>query len=178
LIFNLIFKVCQKKCGWKDIYTLNNVKNIMVGGLSATELDSIDGLFITYQRCKSPDWDGFDAKPISEAAYNNARLFFEALRTRLDDRGLPLPSFCPIPSGRLGFEWRSPAGDYYRLSIGEDSTVRYEKMIQVSRNGATDGPGTGTYHGTVDIGSKMIPEEILGGIERINEITMDMKLKE
>jgi len=57
-----------------------------------------------YERCSQPGWGGYDAMPITENTYNEARELITLLPTLC-----PPPDVAPDPSGHVSFEWyRSP----------------------------------------------------------------------
>ena len=57
-----------------------------------------------YERCSRPGWDGYDAMPITEATYEEARELITLFPTLC-----PPPDVSPDPSGHVSFEWyRSP----------------------------------------------------------------------
>jgi len=57
-----------------------------------------------YARCSQPGWDGYDAMPITEAAYEEALELITLFPTLC-----PPPDVSPDPSGHVSFEWyRSP----------------------------------------------------------------------
>jgi hypothetical protein len=47
---------------------------------------AIDELIVTWEECKTPNWDGYDAFPVKEETLNYAYTFIQALPL-----GFPLP---------------------------------------------------------------------------------------
>jgi hypothetical protein len=77
---------------------------------------SIDELAYT-----KPNWDGYDALPVSGDAKRNALAALGALA-----RTAPLPTVVPNPNGTLSFEWESEYGIGH-LEIGKTRYSFYVK---------------------------------------------------
>lgn len=57
------------------------------------------------------DWDGYGAHPISGEACEAALRLIE-----LFPEGILVPDIVPLPSGELGFEWRTDSGLVFSIS--------------------------------------------------------------
>lgn len=74
--------------------------------------------------CRTPNWDGYGAEPVSTDTYRLAYCFLEALPL-----GTPAPSVGAEPDGHLTLEWyRSP----YRtlsVSVSPEGDLHYSALI-------------------------------------------------
>lgn len=61
-----------------------------------------DEAFEIYSECSEPDWDGYDAAPLSEDSVLHARRFINLIPV-----WTPQPDLVPSPDGWFSFEWRS-----------------------------------------------------------------------
>jgi len=71
------------------------------------------------RECSEANWDGYDARPISNDAYSEAQKLL-----RLIPVGLPMPDVTPEPAGPVAFEWHK--GDHFLiLSVEGRGTISY-----------------------------------------------------
>ncbi len=118
-------------------------------GQSLSQLSSI--LFETFYECREPNWDGYDASPISEKTYFEAVDLLKSLPPYL-----PLPEIIPEPTGELGFEWQSKKNFVYVISVGGHNQITYAGIF---------GQGNET-HGTENL-TGTIPKIIIEHILRV-----------
>lgn len=85
---------------------------------------AIDELATTWEECRAPNWDGYDAYPVKEETLNYAYAFIQALPL-----GFPLPSVSAEPDGYLAFDWfRSP---YWTISVSvsPEAVIYYAALL-------------------------------------------------
>jgi len=78
------------------------------------ELDAV------VSECSVAGWDGYDAKPISTAAINEARILLKSM----PDTIMP-PEIAPEPSGDIGFQWRNAANQILVVGIDGSSLLNF-----------------------------------------------------
>lgn len=101
--------------------------------------------------CRKPNWDGYDAKPISEKAYFEAAKLLELLRFYL-----PQPEIVPEPMGDIAFEWYKENQYTFVISVSGVNTIAYAGIF---------GPGN-EVHGTENF-TESIPRTIIENIQRL-----------
>lgn len=74
--------------------------------------------------CSQPDWDGYGARPISQASYVAARAFLDAL-----PMWLPVPDIVPESDGEIAIEWDIEPNRIFSVSIGADGTLNYAGLL-------------------------------------------------
>lgn len=87
-------------------------------------MGAFDGLLQVYTECLEPDWDGYGAMPVSEAAYQLAYQFLETFPL-----GTPLPSFGAEPDGHLTMEWHRSSGWTLSISISSEGELHYAALL-------------------------------------------------
>lgn len=70
--------------------------------------------------CLYDGWDGYDARPLSIAAYTDALSFLRLLPTNFY-----APDIVPEPSGGIGLEWISPNSGRFIISFDGSGTYAY-----------------------------------------------------
>jgi hypothetical protein len=90
------FVAAKAEEGRRQLYSLSSF------GLDVNKVRS--ELASVADECSAPNWDGYQAKPVSKDAFRRAYFFVEALP--LDT---PIPSVGAEPDGHLTLEWyRAP----------------------------------------------------------------------
>ncbi|MGH9955845.1 MAG: hypothetical protein ACREBC_01790 [Pyrinomonadaceae bacterium] len=117
--------------GLNLLTTLNELRDV------ATEYDE-------------PNWDGYDAYPVSPATVQTARGVVESL-----PYDLPKPSVGAEPDGQLTIEWYRSPYKQINISISADGDLHYAAMI-----GASRAYGTEHFYGE-------FPRDILALIRRV-----------
>ena len=113
--------------------------------------DSFDALISTYQECSEQNWDGYDALPVSQATYDEAVRFLNALPS-----WMPTPKIVPEPSGDIGFEWNFGKNRVLAASVSGTNRITYAGLL-----------GTGNKaHGT-EVFDGSIPQTLVDHITRI-----------
>jgi hypothetical protein len=95
--------------------------------------DALGKLFQLYQECKEPNWDGYDALPVSETTYFFAEQFMRSLPL-----GTSLPSFGAEPDGDLTIEWYHSPRRTLSISISPGGQLHYSALIGTSKTYGTE----------------------------------------
>jgi hypothetical protein len=113
--------------------------------------NALESLIEVYQACLEPNWDGYGARPISEAAY------FEAVKILgLLPPSLPMPEIVPEPNGEIAFEWYKGREYTFVISVGGNNIITYAGLF---------GKGNET-HGT-EYFIELLPTIIVDNIRRL-----------
>jgi hypothetical protein len=105
----------------------------------------------TFAECAENDWDGYGAKAITAATYDEAIRFLNSLPS-----DIALPDIVPEPSGEIGFEWNNGANKILAVSVSGTNVITYAGIL---------GKGN-KAHGT-EIFNDSTPANILENIRRI-----------
>jgi len=105
----------------------------------------------TYSECADNDWDGYGAKAMTAATYDEAIRFLNSLPSNV-----PLPEIIPEPSGEIGFEWNNGINKILAASVGGTNMITYAGILGKSNKA----------HGT-EIFNDSTPANILENIKRI-----------
>ena len=111
---------------------------------------SVNELIQVLAVCKSANWDGYGARPVSTQTYMLARKFLEALPL-----GSPSPSIGADPDGDITCEWYAAARKTLSVSISASGDLHYAALI-----GTVKAYGTEPFSGN-------IPRVILDLIRRV-----------
>lgn len=119
---------------------------------SAFGIESIvrDELGTVWEECKGPNWDGFDALPVTHDTLRNAYTFLESLPL-----GCPRPSISAEPDGQLTVEWHQSKRRTLSVSVTPDGDLHYAALLGPGR-----AYGTEAFFGEV-------PDAILDLIRRV-----------
>lgn len=112
---------------------------------------TVSSLDETYRECSKSNWDGYGAAPLSEAAYQEAKIFLNSFPL-----WLPLPEIVPEPTGDIGFEWNVGKNRIFVASVNGTHVIAYAGIL---------GKGNKT-HGT-EIFDGSTPEKLIQNIKRI-----------
>ncbi len=104
-----------------------------------------------FEECSEPNWDGYDAAPISKKAYLEALKVLEHLPLTL-----PLPEIVPEASGEIGMEWYREKGYVFVISLAGDGSITYAGIF---------GKGNRTHGDERFIES--LPQEVISNIQRL-----------
>ena len=113
---------------------------------------SLRELHQVFNECKKDNWSGYESMPVSNAAYEVACRFLEALLPF----SLPAPSIGAEPDGHITFEWYSTPFQTLSISISPESDIHYAALI-----GTNKAYGTEHFYGD-------IPPQIIGLIARVS----------
>ena len=96
-------------------------------------------LYAAAEECKSPDWDGQGACPVSVESYSAAYRFLEALPI-----GFEPPSVGVEPDGEMTLEWYRSPRRTLSISFSKDGEIHYAALL-----GASKAYGTEIFFGDV-----------------------------
>ena len=83
-------------------------------------------IYRIYSECSVPDWDGYDAIPISEKTFSKALKLAQLLPS-----DLPLPEVIPEPTGEIAFEWYQNKTHVFVISMEEGDVISYAGLFGV-----------------------------------------------
>lgn len=126
--------------------SLNHLHNTLIFGTGVT----FEELRMTYEECRTENWDGYGAKPVSEETYLLAEQVIKTLPL-----GTKNPSIGAEPDGQLTLEWYQSPRRVLSLSVSPDGTLHYAALFGSSR----------TY-GSEPFAGK-VPENIMTLIRRV-----------
>jgi preprotein translocase subunit Sss1 len=137
----------------KDSQKLENIIMEM-GSTSITDqrLDPIkSSLYQILRDCSKPNWDEYNASPISKMA------FFEAIKLlEILPSDIPLPEIVPEPTGNIGLEWYKGKQFAFVISVSGKNFLAYAGMF---------GAGNET-HGTENF-TESLPLTIIKNLRRL-----------
>lgn len=90
-------------------------------------------LFAVAEECKSANWDGQGALPVSEESYRAAFRFLEALPL-----GVTAPSVGIEPDGEMTLEWYHSPRKTLSISFSKNGELHYAALIGVSKSYGTE----------------------------------------
>jgi hypothetical protein len=96
-----------------------------------------------FQDCNQPNWDGYEAMPISSETYELAYQFLDSLP--LDT---PTPSLGAEPDGQIAFEWYQSPRRTLSISMSGDGDLHYAALSGSSTHYGTE-PFYGETPGTI-----------------------------
>ncbi len=114
-------------------------------GAKAKAIEELNQLALD---CSQPNWDGYDAVPISMGALVNAEAFIRALPSNL-----PLPEFCPEPDGSISVDWIVSRLQLLSLSISGSNRIAYAWL-----------DGTDKGHAVARFDGVTVPQRIVEAI--------------
>lgn len=110
---------------------------------------SLDEVF---EECTEEGWDGYDARPITEETYFEARRLIESLPLT---SSIPMPEIIPEPSGEIGMEWSKGNRLVFVASVSGKNEIVYAGLF-----------GTNKTHGTEYFGESL-PSPIIENLKRL-----------
>ena len=93
----------------------------------------LDELAETWQECSQPDWDGYNALPVTWDTYQHALRFLRALPL-----GTPRPSIGAEPDGDITLEWHLAPRRTLSVSIAPDELLHYAALLGPDRTCDTE----------------------------------------
>jgi hypothetical protein len=100
---------------------------------------AIDELIVTWEECKTPNWDGYNAFPVKAETLNYAYAFIQALPL-----GFPLPSVGAEPDGHLTLDWYRDPHWTISVSVSPESVLYYAALL-----GNSDPRGSEPFSGEI-----------------------------
>lgn len=108
-------------------------------------------LLEVFDECSKPNWDGYNATPISPLILSEAMTFIDALPS-----WVPLPTIVPEPDGSIAFEWYGGKNRVFIASVSGNNTVVYAGLL---------GKGN-RKHGVVPFNDS-IPTDVIEGVNQV-----------
>lgn len=87
-----------------------------------------DELAETWQECSQPDWDGYNALPVTADSFANATRLLLSLPL-----GTQLPSIGAIPSGHISLEWHHSRRRTLTVTVDEVGDLHYAALLGPGR---------------------------------------------
>jgi hypothetical protein len=100
---------------------------------------AIDELIVTWEECKTPNWDGYNAFPVKAETLNYAYAFIQALPL-----GFPLPSVGAEPDGHLTLDWYHDPHWTISVSVSPEGILYYAALL-----GNSDPRGSEPFSGEI-----------------------------
>ena len=94
---------------------------------------AFDDLSQVYEECLEPNWDGYDALPVTEDAY---RLTYEVLEAL--PLSTPVPSFGAEPDGHITLEWYCTPRRTLSVSVSPEGELHYAALLGDSKAYGTE----------------------------------------
>ena len=101
--------------------------------LGFTAKGTFQQLVEVFNECSSADWDGEQAKPISEGVLNDAVRFLCSFPL-----GIDAPEVGAEPDGAMTLEWYRSPNKVISISINPDGWVYWAALIGTSRRHGAD----------------------------------------
>lgn len=86
-----------------------------------------------YREASRPNWDAYEALPVSEETYGNASRFLGVFPANL-----PMPEISADPDGEISFEWYASPRKVFSISIGRASVLTYAGLFGRSKVQGTE----------------------------------------
>jgi hypothetical protein len=99
--------------------------------------DVFEELLKTFEECRQPNWDGYEAQPVREETYRLAHRFLASLPL-----SIPVPSIGAEPDGHITVEWYRSPQRTLSVSISPDGELHYAALLGSAKTCGTE-PFTG-----------------------------------
>lgn len=119
--------------------------------LGRSRMDTGFQLVDVFCQSSKPNWDGYDALPVSQETFVNAKTFLDAFPANL-----PMPELSVDPDGEISFEWYATPRKVFSISIGAGNVLTYAGLF-----------GTSKVQGTENFNGQ-IPPTLFEHIARVN----------
>lgn len=86
-----------------------------------------------WEECSEPDWDAYNALPVTWSSLVNAHRFLLALPL-----GTRLPSVGAIPSGNISLEWHHSRRRSLTVTVSPDGDLHYAALLGPGRTCGTE----------------------------------------
>ncbi len=95
-------------------------------------LQSLDEVF---WECSEEGWDGYDARPITEDAYIEAKRLIESLPLT---SFIPMPEIIPEPNGEIALEWSKGKRLVFVTSVSGKNEIVYAGLFGTNKVNGTE----------------------------------------
>ena len=95
--------------------------------------ECLESLLETFGETSQPNWDGYDAYPVSGATLAYALAFVDLLPSTL-----PRPEISAHPDGELAFEWSFGRRRLLTVSVNESGRLSYAALFGQARLHGTE----------------------------------------
>lgn len=106
---------------------VSEVKKSATLGRQEATLHSLEELF---EECTDEGWDGYNALPISEGAYLEARRIIQSLPMI---SFIPMPELTPEPNGEIALEWRKGSRFILVASVRGRNEITYAGLFGLNK---------------------------------------------
>ncbi len=118
-----------------DSETLHELYDKILEQLGQTEtlgsrseiLRSLDDIF---GECSEEGWDGYDAPPITEEAYLEAKRLILSLPIT---SFMPMPEIIPEPTGEIALEWSKGSRQIFIASVSGKNEITYAGLFGLNK---------------------------------------------
>lgn len=134
---------------WRDT---ENIRSHFAGSITYGEhlAKMQENLLKAKEEHSADNWDGYNAKAISNDSYNNAFKFASSLPSNV-----PIPEIYVDTDGEVTFEWYAGRRQVFSISVGSKSELSYAGLY-----GASKTYGVEPFYGNM-------PERLLDDINRL-----------
>lgn len=112
--------------------------------------ENLESLEDVVEEASVPNWDGYDALPVTQLVQYKAEQFLTALPS-----SIPNPEIGVDPDGEVSFEWYNGPGNIFSVSISGGGKLTYAGIFGLSK-----------VHG-VEYFEDKIPRAILNNLQRL-----------
>jgi len=86
-----------------------------------------------WEECSEPNWDGYNALPVSRDSFRNAQRLLLTLPL-----GTKLPSIGAIPNGNIALEWHHSRRRSLTVTVSPDGDLHYAALLGPGRTCGTE----------------------------------------
>ncbi|MDA0739195.1 MAG: hypothetical protein O2999_03955 [Nitrospirae bacterium] len=113
--------------------------------------DSINSIIDVFRKRCEPNWDGYDAEPVSIEACKEAAKFLQKLPSTI-----PLPEIIAEPDGDIGLEWHVNNRNLFVIGFAGKEILSYSGLF-----------GKGSKASGTEYFTDSIPHVIIENIRRV-----------
>lgn len=107
--------------------------------LGQSRIDAEIQLLGVYCESNKPNWDGYDAVPVGEETFVNAKRFLDVFPAHLS-----MPEISVDPDGEISFEWYAAPRQVFSISIGSGNVLTFAGLF-----GRSKVQGTEVFNGRI-----------------------------
>lgn len=140
----------RPQLGKEDATNIDRDKLDLKGMVDWTDT-ALEHLEEVYEECSEPNWDGYEAEPISYETYLEARKLLTMIPS-----SLPMPEILAEPDGEVGLEWYTNRYSVFVVSVAGRNIITYAGLFGKSNK----------VHGT-EFFTDELPPNIVSNIRRV-----------